>query len=362
VLAAGVAHEINNPLSYVIGALDYLGDVLPDLARGEGREEALRALADARHGAGRVRHVVRDLGTFSAMRVDRRAALDLRSVVDSAIDLAANEIRPRARLLRDFAEAPRVVGNEARLGQVVLNLLINAAQAIPEGHADANEIRVRTGVDERGWAVVEVSDSGCGLPPGAIERIFDPFFTTKPAGVGTGLGLSICRNIVVALGGEILAERRPPGGATFRVSLPPAPEGAAAAEAPARSLAEPAGRRGRVLVVDDEAAVANALRRLLAPEHDVVVLTDAERARDAVARGDRFDAILCDLMMPHMSGMDLHAALERLAPDQARRMVVLTGGAFTDRGREFLARVPLPCVEKPFDAEGLRALVRTLVA
>ncbi len=362
-LAAGAAHEINNPLAYLVAALDFLAKRLPELgSTGEpAREEALQALAEARDGAARVRHVVRDLGTFSSMREERRGPIELRPVVESALNVAASELRSRARVARAYGRSPPVAANEARLGQVVLNLLINAAQAIPEGHPDEHEVRVSTGADARGRAVIEVSDTGCGLPDGPVERLFDPFFTTKPKGVGTGLGLSICRSIVVALGGEIVAERRAGPGTTFRVVLPAAPSSASAAELPG-SAREAQGRRGRILVVDDEPIVGTAIQRLLAGEHDVVVLTRAEDARDSIARGERFDAILCDLMMPQMTGMDLHATLERLAPDQARRMVVLTGGAFTQGGRDFLGRVSLPRVEKPFDAEGLKALVRTLVS
>jgi CheY-like chemotaxis protein len=216
-----------------------------------------------------------------------------------------------------------------------------------------------TGTDARGRAVLEVRDTGVGIAPEVVDRIFDPFFTTKPTGVGTGLGLSICRGIVLALGGEIVAQGRPGGGTTMRVVLPAAP--APAARATADGGAAPAGRRGRVLVVDDEPAVAAAIRRVLAAQHDVVVRGSAEEALEAIGRGERFDAILCDLMMPRMTGMELHETPARLAPDQATRMVVLTGGAFTDSAREFLDRVPLPRCEKPFDAGGLREVVRKVV-
>ncbi len=361
-LAAGVAHEINNPLACAKAALDFLRERLPEIAApGDARDEALEAVVEGQDGVARVRRVVRDLATFSSMREDRRAPIDLEPVVESAINLAANEIKPRARLVRAYASAPRVVANEARLGQVVLNLLINAAQATPEGRADENEIRVAIGADARGRATLEVSDSGCGLPAGAGERIFDPFFTTKPKEIGTGLGLSICRSIVASLGGEITAEARAGRGAVFRVALPPAPEARWEPEAAPAPRGDVPPRRGRVLVVDDEPGVANAVRRILAPEHDVVVATRAADARDAIARGERFDAILCDLMMPQMTGMELHAELVRLAPDQADRMVVMTGGAFTEGGREFLGRVALPRIEKPFDPGRLEAVVRALV-
>jgi PAS domain S-box-containing protein len=359
-LAAGVAHEINNPLAYVSAALDFLHEHAQELAASSpSRAEVLRALAEAREGADRVRSVVRDLRTFSGTRDERRTRVELEPVAEAALHVAANELRYRARVVREYRRAPAVMADEARLGQVVLNLLINAAQAIPEGHAAEHEVRVVTGTDARGRAVLEVRDTGVGIPPGIADRIFDPFFTTKPTGVGTGLGLSICRGIVLALGGEIVAESRPGGGTTMRVALPAAP--AAPAHAADGAGGAAAGRRGRVLVVDDEPAVAAAIRRVLASQHDVFVRGSAEEALEEIGRGERFDAILCDLMMPRMTGMELHETLARLAPDQATRMVVLTGGAFTDGAREFLDRVPLPRCEKPFDAGGLRELVRKVV-
>jgi PAS domain S-box-containing protein len=357
-LAAGVAHEINNPLAYLCAALDYLGEHVQACGAPE-RGEVFQALADAREGAQRVRHVVRDLRTFSGKRDERLARVKLEPVVESAIHMAANEIRYRARLVREYGSAPAVLADEARLGQVVLNLLINSAQAIPEGRSRQNEIRVVTSTDARGHAVLEVRDTGAGIAPEIADRIFDPFFTTKPQGVGTGLGLSICRGIVLALGGEISVESPAGGGTLVRVTLPPAP--AVAAEAPAPPLPASAGRRGRVLVVDDEPTVAAAVGRALAGAHDVVLRGSAEEALEAIERGERFDAILCDLMMPGMTGMDLHEALVRVAPEQARRFVVLTGGAFTERAREFLDRVALPRCEKPFDTSALRELVREVV-
>jgi signal transduction histidine kinase len=360
-LAAGVAHEINNPLAYLIAALDFLEEELRGIGRelpAERLEEASQALAEAREGAGRVRHIVRDLRTFSRADDERQGPVDLRRVIESSINIAYNEIKHRARLVKDYGKTPPVLANEARLGQVFLNLLVNAAQAIPEGRAGENEIRVVTRIDDAGAVVVEVRDTGTGIAPEILGRIFDPFFTTKPLGVGTGLGLSICRNIVVALGGEIGVESRLGRGTVFRLRLPPAPA-QTEEERPQPALAM--GRRGRVLVVDDEPVVGKAVRRVLGPEHEVVVLTSAREAREKLAQGERFDAIICDLMMPEVTGMDLHAELTALAPDQAARMILLTGGAFTPRARQFLDQVPNPRVEKPFDSANLRAVVRGLV-
>ncbi|MFL5272914.1 MAG: PocR ligand-binding domain-containing protein [Anaeromyxobacteraceae bacterium] len=364
-LAAGVAHEINNPLTYVIGSLDFLHEQFATLARtfpevdvGELHD----ALTAAREGAQRVKHVVQDLKTFSRADDKHRARVDLRGVLESSINMAFNEIKFRARLVKEYGKAPPVLANEARLGQVFLNLLVNAAQAIPEAHVDENEIRITTRADERGRAVVEVRDSGSGIPPEAVARMFEPFFTTKPKGVGTGLGLSICRNIVTALGGEISVESAPRQGTVVRVVLPAAPGDADAAPGP-KPAAEPAlARRGRVLVVDDEPSICATLRRVLASEHDVVALTSAREARDRIARGERFDVVLSDLIMPDMTGMQLHAEVAALAPEQAARMVLLTGGAFTPAAREFLSNVPNARIDKPFDPGTVRAVVRGFVS
>ena len=362
-LAAGVAHEINNPLAYLIAALDFIEREMKSVRERlppAQSEEVVEALAEAREGAERVRHVARDLRTFARIDGERRSRVDVRNVMESSINMAFSEIKYRARFVKDYGATPQVLGNEGRLGQVFLNLLINAAQAIPEGHTQENEIRVTTRTDNQGHAIVEVRDSGSGIPPEIVKRIFDPFFTTKPPGVGTGLGLSICRNIVTTMGGDIHVESEVHRGTVFRVILPTAPA-FVNDEPPAGPVSVPQGRRGRVLVVDDESSIGAGVRRLLAPEHDVTVLTSAREARAKIADGERFDVILCDLIMPEMTGMDLHQELSTLALDQAQRMVFLTGGAFTSRAQQFLDRVSNMRLEKPFDAGSLRALVGSLL-
>jgi PAS domain S-box-containing protein len=356
-LAAGVAHEINNPLAFILGNVEFaLGGVPPGAD-----PELRRALRDALDGAVRVREIVRDLRTFSRPEDDRRVVLDPRGVLQSALGLAANEIRHRARLEVDPGDVPPVLASEHRLAQVFVNLLINAAQAIPEGRAEENVVRASTMRAPDGRALVEISDTGAGIPPDVLPRIFDPFFTTKPVGIGTGLGLSICHGIVTQLGGEIAVESVPGRGTTFRIHLPPAPAGAAVAAGPAAPGPE-AARPGRVLVVDDEALVARAVERMLSPPHEVLTRGSARSALDLL-EGDRdFDVILCDLMMPGMTGMDLHAALATRDPALARRMVFLTGGAFTDAARAFLEQVANPRLEKPVDRATLREAVARAVS
>jgi CheY-like chemotaxis protein/anti-sigma regulatory factor (Ser/Thr protein kinase) len=313
------------------------------------------AVRDAREGADRMRVIVRDLRTFSRAEEDKVGPVDVRPVLESCINMAWNEIKHRARLVRDLAPVRPVTGNEARLGQVFLNLLVNAAQAIPEGRATENEIAVRTRPLEGGRLAVEIRDTGCGIEPENLPRIFDPFFTTKPPGVGTGLGLAICHSIVAAHGGEIEVESVPGRGSAFRVVLRAAEE---TREAPAlEAVPAPTRPRGRILVVDDEPLVGTVIQRSLQGHHQVDFAPSARAALDRLEAGQQFDVVLTDLLMPEMSGMDLYREILRRDRRLAERMVFLTGGAFTPAASEFLSREAVECVEKPFEVEAIRAVI-----
>jgi len=365
-LAAGVAHGINNPLTYVIANLAYSLDEIDALAPEAVRHavqlgEVRHALDQAREGAERIRDLVRDLATFAGREVTERVPVDLPSVLESALQLASNEIRHRAHVVRDFARVPQVAGDAAHLAHAFLNLLLNAAEAIPEGDAENAAIHVSTQTDERGRAVVEIRDSGCGIPPERQARVFEPFFTTKPVGTGTGLGLSIARGIVTSLGGSIALESAVGSGTRVRVALPPAAvEASPSADAAADTREAPAAR-ARLLVVDDEPAVRSLLRRLLRKDFEIEEASGGLEALQRIRDGERFDAILCDLLMPRMTGMDLYEQLAGSDRELARRMIFLTGGAFTPRARAFLAQVPNPRLEKPMRRDDLRSVLDALL-
>ena len=370
-LAAGIAHEINNPLSYVIGNLEAMSETLvaaertiaTTAAERDAQDELGAQVRDARDGAERVRKIVHGLRSFSRSEDEARVALALPSVLEAAIRLTGNELRHRAQLVRELGPVPRVIADDGRLTQVFINLLVNAAHAIPEGHSDANRITVRTRTDDHGRAVVEVEDTGTGIPADLLSRVFDPFFTTKGVGEGTGLGLSICHGIVSGLGGQISIDSGPGRGTIARVVLPPAPELPAAPSRPATVPEVDAAPRARqrVMLVDDEPLVAQTIERLLRRDYDVTIARCGRDAIEHIARGVRFDAIVSDVMMPNMTGIELIEELQRVAPDQAERMIFLSGGAFTAQTRERLDQLGAPQLEKPVTAKELRACLTQIV-
>ncbi|HEX6241494.1 MAG TPA: PAS domain S-box protein [Polyangiales bacterium] len=366
-LAAGVAHEVNNPLAAAISNLEWIADQLggttaQDAAAADAAQMALvrrlaKPVADTLEACGRVRAIVQDLKLLSRTHEERMGPVDLIQVIDSAVRMAWNELRHRARLVREYGDLPPVHGTEARLAQVFLNLLINATQAIPEGNPSAHEIRLRAYTLTSGQVAVEVCDTGVGIPEHILSRIFDPFFTTKPPGVGTGLGLSICQRIVSGMCGQIEVESSAGRGSTFRVILSSAKEtaGEAALDAP---LPEPKiEARARVLVIDDDAAVGSAVELVLSEDYEVEVQTSARRALERLRGGEVYAAILCDLMMPELSGMDFHRELTSSHPQLASQVIFLTGGAFTAGADEFLDCVSNPRLDKPYSPRELRALI-----
>jgi len=223
-LAAGVGHEINNPLTFIVGNVSYLSELMGNMKEqldGDDFAEISAALDECAEGAGRIKRIVEDLRTFSRQDVEERTRLDLREVLDHAIRMTGNEIKHHAVLTKNYHSAAHVMGGQARLTQVFVNMLINAAHAMPAGKADQNEIIVTCARTAGGGAMASIADTGAGIPPEVLPRIFDPFFTTKDVGKGTGLGLSISHDIVTNMGGTIAVDTEVGKGTTFKLTWPP---------------------------------------------------------------------------------------------------------------------------------------------
>ncbi|MEM1029619.1 MAG: ATP-binding protein [Myxococcota bacterium] len=412
-LAAGVAHEVNNPLTYVMTNLSFAVDAARAVRGGGAVDElddAIEALVEAQDGADRVQRIVRDLQSFSRDSAPECARVDMRAVLASAVKMAGHEVKHRASIVEDHeAKAlPSVWGDEPKLAQIFLNLVVNAAQAIPTGARQDHQITIRTrsvGTPAAPWVVVEVEDTGCGIDDAVLDRIFDPFFTTKGVGEGTGLGLAIAHELVTSMKGRLSLRNNEHRGATARVELPglqertsnvypsqlppksarddvpevdvrpraaaakptgPAAVASTALPTPPRYDAlistEPGPRERRILIVDDEPLVAEALRRMLRDAYEVEVVHRGMEALERLTRCD-YQAVFCDITMPEMSGMELYDEVARMLSPEQERFIFMTGGAFTAEAKAFLARLRRgndpPCIEKPFAREEvLDALAR----
>ncbi|GEJ58805.1 ATP-binding protein [Anaeromyxobacter diazotrophicus] len=351
-LAGGVAHEVNNPLAIALTNIGWVREHLAAALAGGGDgsaapapEELVTALQEAEEASQRVARTVRDLQDFAQERTGGPAAADLVLVLQHVERLVAPEVRARGRLSVELPREPLwVPAAPSRLGQLFAHLLLHAARAIPPG--ERGEVRL-TARRQGETAVVEVQDDGPSLDPEALAHVFDPFYDAWSGGESSGLGLAVCHGLTGALGGEITAERGARGGTAYRVRLPVLANQARLAIRP------PDPSRPRVLVVDDEPLVCASLYRLLSRRFDVVPQTSPRQALSLLRAGERFDAVLCDLMMPELSGPAFHQELARARPELAQRVVFLTGGAFTEGTLAFLEATDLPRLQKPCDAAEL---------
>lgn len=371
-LAAGVAHEINNPLTYVLYCVESLSEDLPQLQNAlQGQTGVVHAVAqpaalqemveqaqEAYSGILRIKEIVRGLGTFSRVEQVELGPVNVHDSINHALSMASNEIKYRARVVKSLGPVPEVFASEGKLAQVFLNLLINAAHAIDEGRVEDNEIRVRTWAED-GWVVAEVEDSGGGIAEHDRERIFDPFYTTKGVGVGSGLGLSLCHSIIVGFAGTI-SLASPAGESTcFQVRIPArGSQRPIAAQTPQKiSAPRRSTRSGRVLIVDDEEGIRRLLTKILEVDYQTEAVASGEKALALLSQDRGFDVVLCDLMMPKMSGMELHAHVQGFDSALAGCFVFVTGGAFTPGAAEYLSQSAVPQIKKPFDSAEVMAVV-----
>ncbi|HEY0254465.1 MAG TPA: ATP-binding protein [Kofleriaceae bacterium] len=344
-IAAAAAHEINNPLSYVANNLEFAQWAASEL---EGQDEMRNALVDAQEGVERIERIVRDLRGVTSHDADTIGSVDLSRVMMTATKMAAAHTRPRARVTTTFADTRRVVGNEGRLVQVFLNLLVNAAQALPEGNALHHEIKIRTrAAGDR--VEITVEDTGSRVRNAVILGAKELEFSKH--GDGAALGLALSQGILDSIGGTLHFDSRP-GSTIATVTLIAGTETTVAPPAEA-----PSARVLDVLIIDDEIGVARAIARGLRP-HNVTIVERGREGLSLLAEGRHFDLILCDLMMPELSGMDVHDEITRAYPHVLPHLAFMSGGAFTERAKEFCARITLPFLDKPIDLKRIRALLQ----
>lgn len=359
-LAASVTHEINNPVTYVISNIEYVGEALQRLPGLDGISDLQGALQDALAGAQRIRDVVRDLRNMTRATTHSRVPMVLRDAVQAALRITAAELHPAAAIDIQVPADLTVIGNRNTISQVFVNLFLNAAHALTASKQANGRLRVSAQAEGE-WAVVEVSDNGSGVPQQVLVRVFEPFFTTKAPGEGTGLGLSICQEIVNWHGGTMAVTSHEDTGTTFRFTLPLTSADEVEAHTQrggtVASAQEPvASQRPRVLAIDDEEALCRAYHRTL-KGCDVISAHNGEEALRVIEEDAAFAVVLCDVLMPELSGVGLYERVRQEHPELARRFVFVTGSA----GRRELQRIVLqddvPVLEKPVPSSMLQEVV-----
>jgi PAS domain S-box-containing protein len=349
-LLAGVAHELNNPLSIVVAQASLLEEEAEDAT-------SIQRAAKIRAAAERCARIVKTFLAMARQRPPSRVAVDMSEAAESALDLLAYGLRSAGvELHRELAPSlPKIWADPDQISQVLTNLIVNAQQALAEW-AGPRRLTIATCWDERSQMVqLSVIDSGPGVPVAIKSRIFEPFFTTKPVGVGTGIGLSVCHSIITSHGGTLAVEDTPEGGTTFVVRLP---LGTGAEPAAAASKDRPTSGSGKgVLIVDDEPEVAQTLADILGTAGYRIDIADSGVAALERLRSNDYSAVLSDIRMPNMDGMELYRRLKEMRPELAARLILVTGDALSPAVLEFLDESGQPHLEKPFSPAEVRRLV-----
>lgn len=352
-LLAGVAHELNNPLSVVVARAVLLEE--------QGDPATRAAAIKIRTAAERCARIVRTFLAMARQQQPERGPVAINEVVSAALDIAAYALRTSGvEVTLDLApDVPLILADADQLHQVMLNLVINAQQSLQE-QPTPRRIRIRSRFDTASGDVqVSVADNGPGVPVDLRARVFDPYFTTKPIGIGTGVGLAVSLGIVEAHGGTLTLDCPAEGGAIFTMSLPAG--GVDAAAAGTIASPRPAEQQSAILVVDDEAEIRDALAEILnGARHRVVTATSGRDALQRMAL-QHFDAILTDIRMPDLDGRALYQEIEKRWPGRANRVVFVTGDTLASGLREFVSSSGRPVIEKPFLPSEVRRVIAELV-
>lgn len=358
-LLAGVSHELNNPLAAIVGQ----AEMLQEDARDTGFEERARKIGAAAERCARI------VQTFLAMARSgepRRGLVDLNEIIASSLEITEYALRTAGISVRvNFGTGlPAIEGDRDQLHQVLVNLIVNAQQAMDKGEAFEKVLMIRTSVNQAGQILIDITDTGPGVPEAMRHRIFEPFFTTKrqAGGSGTGIGLSFSQGILAAHGGTIHVEPSKRG-AHFRISLPPAPGAPAPVIVPSDDIEMPAFavERRKVLVVEDEPDVAETLKELIEREgFEVIVAGNGSEAFYALDHNE-FDLLFSDLRMPVLNGPEFYARLKEIRPELVKRMAFVSGDTMGDSMGDFLKEAGRPILEKPFTKAGIRAVLAAFV-
>lgn len=370
-LAAGLGHEINNPLAFMISGAE---GALEELVEAERRHphyrfQSLRELLDTIVvGADRIRTIVKNIKLLAHQAENTAESVDLSAALEVALTMVAGKLESGVALITDIDDVAPIWCKRIELEQVFINLLDNAIHAVTSVPDRAGRVQVACRQQSKDTALVEVNDNGPGIPRATLDKVFDPFFTTKPAGVGTGLGLSICHGIVTALGGRIDIDSTLGSGTRVSVHLPclvfPTDEHTRETTAPPKpsqpSLKPPIGAsKGRVLVVDDEPLIRRVVKHAL-HAHEVITATNGREALEQ-CRAQEFDVILCDIMMPELNGVEFYRMLSDICPGAEDDIIFFSGGTQIDEIHAFLDEVPNECLEKPVQRRRLQQRVNQYV-
>lgn len=359
-LAEGVAHDINNPLSYVLGNLAFFLEELPRLSYPDEatRIDLKEAAEETLEGAERIRDIVRGLQSFARADQDVRRPLDLNRVIESTLAMAFIRVRHRAKLVKELGPLPPIFGNESRVGQAVLNLLLHAANSLPEGRAAENRITIGTRF-EAPDVILSVKDTGPGMMPDEAARIFDSLGGRK---AGPGLGLPIAHAIITELGGTMRVRSAIGEGAEYQALLPSLAETETTLDLPsaAADIEDSLDAAPRILVIDDEPLIATAFKRAL-QHYEMEAVESGRAAIDALTDDPSFALIFCDILMPDLTGMDVFQWAKSRMPGVEERFIFMTGGLYNPMVMDFLRSTKNLTLEKPFNPVELRRVVEERV-